>query len=109
MAAATADTEFVKRDARALTQHLTVLDRLGRVRDADGLFLVVSQSGKEYLVDARNARCECDDHKYRQTKCKHMRRVEFATGRREIPAWVDPDEVDESLGEHCAGEPRWAE
>lgn len=92
-------------DARALTQYLTVLDDVDRVRGAPDLFLVVSESGSEYLVDARGGACECADHEYRGRRCKHLRRVAFATGRESIPAWVDRDDVDDQLGQHVDGGP----
>lgn len=92
-------------DRRALTQYLTVLEDVGRVRGADDLYLVVSQSGREYLVDHRDGVCECPDHRYRGRRCKHVRRVAFATGARPIPDWVDPSEVDDRLGEHVDGTP----
>ena len=94
-------------DARALTQYLTVLDDVDRVRDAPDLFLVVSESGSEYLVDARSGACKCPDHEYRGRRCKHLRRVAFATGREPIPAWVDPDSVDDQLGLHVDDEPEF--
>jgi hypothetical protein len=70
---------------RALTEYLTVLDDVGRAKGADDLFLVVSQSGSEYLVDRREGRCTCPDHEYRGVRCKHLRRVAFATGGRSRP------------------------
>jgi len=102
-----ADSEDVLDEvgARALTQYLTVMDDVGRVRDAPGLYLVVSESGSEYLVDARDAACECPDSQYRDRRCKHLRRVAFATGREAIPAWVDRDDVDDQLGQHVDGDP----
>jgi len=95
--------EDVELDERALTQYLTVLPELGRARHAEDLYLVVSESGSEYLVDMRLPACECADHQYRDRKCKHIRRVEFATGERELPAWADQAAVDEQLGEHIDG------
>lgn len=92
-------------DARALTQYLTVLDDIDRVRGALDLYLVVSESGSEYLVDARSGACECPDHEYRGRRCKHLRRVAFATGQEPIPAWVDRDDVDDQLGAHVDGGP----
>jgi len=89
-----------ERDVRALTQYLTVLEGLGRARGADGLYEVVSQSGKEYLVDADAGVCECPDFEYRGVRCKHLRRVDFATGRRPLPEGIDPADVDEALGAH---------
>lgn len=94
------------RDVRALTEYLTVLENIGRARHADDLFLVVSQSGSEYLVDARTGACECPDATYRDMRCKHTRRVEFATGERAVPA--DVDGVDPDLGAHVAGGTRVA-
>jgi hypothetical protein len=95
-----------ERDVRALTQYLTVLDDYDRARGADDLYMVVSQSGDEYLVDARAGRCECPDHEYRGVRCKHLRRVAFATGERPIPAGVDLDAVDDQLGRHVTANPR---
>ena len=94
------------RTERALTQYLTVLADVGRATGADDLFLVVSQSGSEYLVDTREGRCECDDHHYRGVRCKHLRRVAFATGERPVPASVDG--VDPQLGGHTDETPRRA-
>ena len=89
-----------ERDVRALTEYFTVLNDVGRVRGADGLYLVVSQSGSEYLVDYRTERCMCPDAEHRNPEggCKHVRRVAFATGDRSVPA-VDVD-VDPQLGAH---------
>jgi len=95
-----------ERDRRALTEYLTVLEDLGRARDADGLYLVVSQSGSEYLVDAREGHCECPDHEYRGGRCKHLRRVEFAIGECPVPEGVDREAIDEDLGQHVDGGPR---
>ena len=49
------------RTERALTQYLTVLADVGRAKGADDLFLVVSQSGTEYLSNTRINACECPD------------------------------------------------
>jgi len=98
------------RDVRALTEYLTVLEDVGRARGGEDLYLVVSQSGSEYLVDTRLDACECADAEYRDpdSGCKHARRVAFATGAREIPAGVDRDALDDQLGLHVSGEPRQA-
>jgi hypothetical protein len=89
-----------ERDVRALTEYLTVLDDVGRVRGADDLFLVVSQSGLEYLVDRRTGRCGCPDAEHRDPDggCKHVRRVAFATGARPVPDGLQG--VDSQLGAH---------
>jgi hypothetical protein len=95
-------TDLEPRNVRALTEYLTVLEDVGRT--ADGLYLVVSQSGAEYLVDARTGACECPDHEYRGIHSKHARRVAFATGERPVPA--DVNGVDEQLGEHTDSTPQ---
>ena len=94
------------RTERALTQYLTVLADVGWAKGADGLFLVVSQSGTEYLVDRREGGCTCPDHEHRGVRCKHLRRVAFATGDEPVPAGVD--DVDPQLGEHTDETPRRA-
>jgi len=90
------------RDVRALTEYMTVLPLGGDV------YSVTTQSGSEYRVDAREGRCTCPDHQYREVRCKHIRRVVFATGERPVPAWVDADEVDAQLGQHVDGTPKVA-
>lgn len=88
------------RDVRALTQQLTVRDDIDRARHAEDLFIVASHDGGSYLVDLREGVCECADNTYRGVRCKHLRRVDFATSERAIPATVDAEDIDLSLGEH---------
>ena len=64
------------------------------------MYSVTSESGETYLVDPELPGCECPDFEYRDRIYKHLRRVAFATGRREIPEWVDPADVDPQLGIH---------
>jgi len=104
---ADAPTTIDRRDADALTRTMTVLDdvdagddELPDVAGARDRYLVVSDSGREYVVDARRGRCSCPDHEYRNTRCIHLRRVAFATGERELPNWADDDAVDDALGQH---------
>jgi hypothetical protein len=89
-----------KRDVRALTEPMTVMSDVGRADGADGLFTVVSHTGNNYLVDIHHGRCECPDMEYRDPDggCKHVRRVRFVTGKTPIPAWINPDAVDDCLG-----------
>lgn len=96
------------RDIRALTEYHSVLGETGRARGADDLYLVVSESGLEYLVDARLGSCECPDHRHREVRCKHIRRVAYAMGDRPVPVWIDTDAVDPQLGEHVDATPRVA-
>ncbi|ELY54210.1 hypothetical protein [Natronococcus jeotgali] len=95
--------------ARALTEPMTVMSSVGIVRGTKGMYEVTSES--EYIVDLEapsGARCLCPDHKYRGRECKHIKRAKFETGREPIPAWVDPDDVDDVLGMWVEGEPRWS-
>ena len=106
--ATTGSTEPDERDVRAVTEYLTVLDDLPAVADADGLYVVVSESGESYTVDARTDACQCPYKKYRGIRCKHARRVAYATGREPIPAGIDAEEIDDDLGRHVGGEVRRA-
>jgi len=92
------------RDVAALTEYMTVLEDVGDARGAPGLYSVVAQSGRQYLVDVESGACECDDSFYRDPDggCKHARRARFATGMDEIPAWVNEEAVDPQLGLHVA-------
>jgi hypothetical protein len=88
---------------RALTEKMTVLPETGRVKNADDLFLVISESGSEYLVDAREGRCDCPDAEYNLDpgeQCKHERRVAYATGSEPVPLWADQTAIDPQLGDH---------
>ena len=97
------------RDRRALTEYLTVLPDQGRARDAPGMALVVSESGSQYLVDARDGACTCPDAEYRDVECKHVARTRFATGQRAIPAAAAAQlNVDPDLGEHTAADLQFA-
>lgn len=88
-------------DSRALTEYMTVLDDGDdRARGVPGLYTVTTQSGSQYLIDTGLPACECPDFEYRGRACKHIRRVMFATGRREFPEWIDNREVDSCLGAH---------
>lgn len=79
------------RDERALTEYLTVVEK------APGLFRVFSESGDEYIVDGRDDACTCPDFEYRAERCKHMRRVAFERGAREIPSGFDREKIDANL------------
>lgn len=98
---AESDQTLDELDVRALTECMTTL------KEAPGLYQVTSSSGSTYVVDARDRACECPDHRYRERTCKHLRRVDFATGARIIPRWIDRGKVDECLGIAVEG-PRFA-
>jgi len=105
MAAATDVDVLDRRDADALTRAMTVLDDVGRARGARGLYVVVSDSGRSYLVNADSGACNCDDAFYRNPGggCVHYRRVQYALGEREIPEWANRDRVDPQLGQQIDG------
>jgi len=98
------------RDARALTECMTVLADVGEARGADGLYRVVGENGDTYTVDARSGACTCPDARHRNPDggCKHARRVAYATGERGVPAFVDTDAVDAQLGAHVDATPQVA-
>jgi hypothetical protein len=107
----TENDDLGKRDCRALTEVMTALDDIGEVRGADEMYHVVSNSGKQYTVDARSGACTCPDAEYNlgpNERCKHALRVAYATGEKTIPAWVDPERLDDGLGQHVDGHPRFA-
>jgi len=99
-------TELDDRDVRALTEYMSVLDEGGDI------YTVVGQNGGTYTVDVREGRCDCPDAEYNlptddgRERCKHVARVEFATGERAIPSWTDRDAIDEQLGAHVDAEPQ---
>jgi len=95
-------TALDQRDARALTECMTTLSLGGNI------YSVTTESGSEYRVDAQEGRCTCPDHKHRDVRCKHIRRLAFATGSEPIPSWVNTEAVDPLLGEHCEQTPRQA-
>ncbi|MUV60395.1 hypothetical protein [Halobacterium sp. CBA1126] len=101
-------TDLPKRAIRALTEKMTVLPDTGSVKDADDLYLVVSESGSEYLVDAREGACDCPDARHNldaNDSCKHERRVRYATGETLIPEWANADAIDSQLGIHTTRNP----
>lgn len=78
--------ELDDRDVRALTETMTVLSETAPApADAPGLYLVTTASGSSYTVDPALGACECPDAEYRDAACKHVRRVRFETGGRQVP------------------------
>ena len=82
--------EIDKRDRRALSERLTVVDY------APDIYQVYSEEGTEYLVDIRTPSCTCPDFMYREPDCKHIRRARIEAGQydldsldREIQTAVD--------------------
>lgn len=69
-----------KRDRRALSEHLVVLDF------GPDIYQVYSEEGEEYLVDIRLPSCTCPDFMYREADCKHIRRARIEAGERDLDA-----------------------
>jgi hypothetical protein len=84
-------------DRRAAEGCMAVLPSEGIARGAPGLYTVVAESGREYVVEPTLGSCECADCRYRDRTCKHIRRVQMAVGDRPIPPEADPDPL---LGRH---------
>jgi flagellin-like hook-associated protein FlgL len=83
--------EIDKRDRRALSEQLTVLEH------GPDIYQVYSEEGVEYLVDIRAPSCTCPDFVYREPDCKHIRRARIEAGRRDLNSLNE--EVQEALDE----------
>jgi hypothetical protein len=66
-----------ERDCRALQETMFPSEK------APDLYRVRTASGGDYRVDAREPACTCPDFQYRETRCKHIRRVELESGDRD--------------------------
>lgn len=93
--------DLESRSVSALTEYLYAFDGHGWARDAPGCWVVYAEDGTRYRVDVEQGACTCDDAFYRDPNggCKHIRRVEFLIGEREIPRWVDQRHIDTWLVE----------
>ncbi|ELZ01578.1 hypothetical protein C480_17872 [Natrialba aegyptia DSM 13077] len=95
------------REAKALTEIMTVLGDLPAVQDDSDRYSVTTESGREYHVHVVDGTChkkngeECPDQEYNlddDDVCKHVHRARYAVGLKEIPEWIDEDAVDDDLG-----------
>lgn len=79
------------RDARALTEHITVVPTYDGTGDVGG----VSESGRSCRIDTDALEGDCPDAEYNcdDGRCKHTRRYEFAAQIRELPEWVDESAI----------------
>ncbi|ELZ84427.1 hypothetical protein C453_12811 [Haloferax elongans ATCC BAA-1513] len=83
------------RDAKALTEPMKVVEcDPGVWNDSE---IAVYSEDRRYIVSLPAGYCECEDAHYRNSKCKHQRRVEFALGLRDIPSWANPNAIDDQL------------
>jgi hypothetical protein len=76
--------EIEDRTRRALTEYQTVFAE----PNTPGMFTVIGE-GSTYRLDLETDSCECPDARHRGALCKHIRRVRFTTGARDIPAGHD--------------------
>jgi hypothetical protein len=96
-----APAEIADRDVRALTEPmLVVADHPDAWGDHEA---VVYNADREYLVNVDIGYCDCPDVQYRRTRCKHLRRADFALGRRDVPDWVEVDALDDPLRKRVEG------
>jgi len=83
-------------DVKALTTKMSAFE------DAPGVYIVQHDTEHRVAEVDGEYHCDCKGHQYGH-KCYHIRRLEFATGEREIPSWVNGDAVDPQLGLHVGG------
>jgi hypothetical protein len=103
--------ELEPRTRRALERVATVLHTDGTpiaAGDDPSMVAVESgNSGREHMVDLREERCTCADHRHRGAKCYHLRRAEIALGIRPVAtAELAAADVDPQLAEHVDAGPK---
>ena len=94
--------DLSRREVRALTERLIVLDR-----DAPGLFTVYSEEGIGYTVDIQDGgACTCPDVQFNDPEegCKHQHAARFLAGDREIPPWVIRENINAKIATTNIGE-----
>jgi hypothetical protein len=67
-----------KRSVRAATEGLAACE------EAPDLYLVDNGTGNQYSVDMREPACTCGDFRFREARCKHIRRVQILRGELDI-------------------------
>lgn len=77
-----------KRAYRARTERMVVVPEADVDAACTGLYRVYSQSGKTYVVDSVQSRCDCPDMKHNDPDggCKHVKRVEMMLNETSLPA-----------------------
>lgn len=90
-----ADVELETRDVRALTEPMLVYpDDPDAPLDCE---VAVYSEDRQYIVNREVGFCECPDNHYRDEVCKHLRRVAFEVGARDLPQWVDREQLDDGF------------
>lgn len=84
-----------KRTKRAATESMS----LDRYAGNAGEYDVHSESGSVYRVDLIAGSCSCpdDEHNAPAGGCKHVRRVEIATGQRPVPELGQETDVERMI------------
>ena len=94
--------DLSRREVRALTERLVVLDR-----DAPGLFTVYSEEGIGYTVDIQGGGAyTCPDVQFNDPDggCKNQHAAHFLAGDREIPSWVIRENINAKTATADIGE-----
>ena len=98
--AAETETPDVHRDltddeARALGERMVVVE--GDPACWNDTEVAVYSGDTREAVNYVRGWCECPSDQCHEGPRKHRERMAFATGRKEIPAWVDRDVIDPLL------------
>ena len=89
--------EIDRRDRRALSEHLVVLEY------GPDIYQVYSEEGEEYLVDIRLPSCTCPDFMYRKADCKHIRRARIEADEYDLDGVAtEVQSAIDQLDEHLA-------
>ena len=77
----TDEPQIDARDVRAITEDIQL-----HPHPEDGKYRVYGSGGDEYIVALPDETCTCMDYQKREPEggCKHIRKVQFATGARDI-------------------------
>lgn len=78
-----AEDEDNTRAVKARRQEMTVKADV-REGEATGTYKVESESGNEYKVNIKRGECECADHQFSRSFCKHQRRVELCLNHTDL-------------------------
>jgi|APHM01.1.fsa_nt_gi hypothetical protein len=98
---------FDARAARAFTESMTVIDADSDADLRDDEYRV-HRPESTYRVDMVAESCDCPDAIHNGARCKHQRRIDYATGAVPIPGWVNREAIDPGLGAALASNPRIA-
>ncbi|WP_435346050.1 hypothetical protein [Haloarchaeobius sp. HRN-SO-5] len=80
------------REVRALTRPMIVVEDDPQTWDADEV--VVYHEDRAHVVNPVLGFCDCADAHYRNVRCQHLHRADYALGRKQVPGWVDYDQLD---------------